>query len=316
MKIIFGMFLLHALKTVHLEEMVDTTLILRRTITLDCKYSGNDTIMQLHWAKVNGSSEEAMCSVHKSYGKYISPKYMSRLSFVLENSSSDLSITLRETSDADIGIYVCYVIVYPTGTLRKVIAVQADDFGHTDLTSDQVFRENSRISLNFLYTLMGDVKKVTLQKFANGKKDLVAYCEHPLNGKRLLLYGFDFINHSFVNCSDLQNITLIIHQAAITDGGLYQCHFWLDVKNHTISVNVQLQSIDVAPMHTFALIWVSSLLVIIGIFTTAAFCIVRTRKKKTIQAKQVKFSFNSTRPQLKMDTVDMEHTYANFIPNF
>ncbi|XP_077123795.1 CD226 antigen isoform X2 [Ranitomeya variabilis] len=198
MKITFGLFLLHMLKTVHLQEMVDTTLILRRTITLDCKYSGNNTIMQLHWAKVNGSSEEAMCSVHKSYGKYISPKYMSRLSFVLENSSSDLSIMLRETSDADIGIYVCYVVVYPTGTLKKVIAVQA----------------------------------------------------------------------------------------------------------------------GVSPMRTFALIWVSSLLVIVGIFTTAALCIVRTRKKKRIQAKQVNVSFNSTCPQLKMDTVDMEHTYANFIPNF
>ncbi|XP_073532802.1 CD226 antigen [Phyllobates terribilis] len=316
MKIIFGLFLLHTIKTVHLEEMVDTTLILRRTITLNCKYSGNDTIMQLHWTKVNGSSEEAMCSVHKSYGKYISPKYLSRLSFVLENSSSDVSITLRETSDVDIGIYVCHMVVYPTGTLKKVVAVQADDFGLTEPISHQAFRENSRMSLNFLYTLMGDVKKVTVQKFANGKMDLVAYCEHPLNGRRLLIYGFDFINRSFVNCSDLQNITLMIHQAAITDGGLYQCHFWLNVKNHTISVNVQLQTIGVTPIRTFALIWGSSLLVIVGIFTTAALCIVRTRKKKRIQAKQVNVSFNSTRPQIKMDIVDMEHTYANVIPNF
>ncbi|XP_075172180.1 CD226 antigen [Anomaloglossus baeobatrachus] len=243
MKIIFGMLLLHTIKIVHLEEMVDTTIILRRTITLDCKYSGNGTITQLHWSKVNGSVEETICSVHKSYGKFISPKYMSRLSFVLENSSSDLSITMREASDADIGLYACYVVVYPTGILKKIISVQADDISHTVPTSYQTFRENSKITLNFPYTLMGDVKKVMVEKFADGKKDLVTYCEHPMNGRRLIIYGFDFINHSFVNCSDLQNITLIIHKAIFTTRGLYQCHFWLDVKNHTISVNVELQAI-------------------------------------------------------------------------
>ncbi|KAM4026801.1 CD226 antigen [Anomaloglossus baeobatrachus] len=286
MKIIFGMLLLHTIKIVHLEEMVDTTIILRRTITLDCKYSGNGTITQLHWSKVNGSVEETICSVHKSYGKFISPKYMSRLSFVLENSSSDLSITMREASDADIGLYACYVVVYPTGILKKIISVQADDISHTVPTSYQTFRENSKITLNFPYTLMGDVKKVMVEKFADGKKDLVTYCEHPMNGRRLIIYGFDFINHSFVNCSDLQNITLIIHKAIFTTRGLYQCHFWLDVKNHTISVNVELQAIDVTPLGTFALICGVSILVIVVIFTAAALCVISasaTHKHKQIK---------------------------------
>lgn len=110
---------------VQLKEIVDTTLILRQTITLECKYSGNETAIQIHWTKVNGSFEETVCTIHKGYGTYISPKYMSRLSFVVENSSSDLSITLRETSEADIGIWVCYLTLFPTGIMKKVIAVQA-----------------------------------------------------------------------------------------------------------------------------------------------------------------------------------------------
>ncbi|KAG9479115.1 hypothetical protein GDO78_012661, partial [Eleutherodactylus coqui] len=225
-----------------LEEIVDTTLILRSTITLDCKYPGNETVIQIHWAKVNGSLEEVICTIHRSYGNYISQKYMSRLSYVVGNSSLDLSITLRETSKVDIGIYVCYVTVFPTGTMKKVIAVQGDDFGHILPSSHQVFKENSKITLNFQNTLSGDVNKVIVQKFAKGKMSLVTYCKNSKHGRKSLSYGFDFIKRSFVNCSDFQNVTLKIHQAAIMDEGIYQCHFWSDDKNQTISVNVHIQT--------------------------------------------------------------------------
>ncbi|XP_069816222.1 CD226 antigen isoform X2 [Dendropsophus ebraccatus] len=238
MNILTGLFFLHMIKTIHLKEIADTSLTLRSTITLDCSYSGKETAMQIHWSKVNGSSEEKIFTMHQSYGKYISQKYMSRLSFVAENSASNVSITLKETSEADIGIYVCYLVLFPTGTMKKVIAVQADDFGPIVPSSHQNFKENSNITLNFLYTSLGDVKKVIIQRFTNGKIDLVASCEHSRYGRNHLSYGFDFINRSFVNCSDIQNVTVKIHQASITDEGLYQCHFWSDEKNQTISISV------------------------------------------------------------------------------
>ncbi|XP_040288289.1 CD226 antigen [Bufo bufo] len=313
MNIIICLFFLHLIESVHLEEIVDSTLILRRAITLDCKYSGKETLIQAQWSKVNGSFEETMCTIHKSYGTYILQKYMNRLSFVAENSS-DLSIILNETSKADIGIYVCYLAVFPIGSVKKVIAVQADDFGPIVPSSHQTFKENTDITLNFLYTLLGHVKQVTVQKFTDGKMDLVAHCEHLMNGRKLLSYGIDFSKHSFLNCSDLQNITLTIRQAAITDEGLYQCHFWLDDKNHTISIEVRLQNTGITSMSKFALICGISLLVIV-IFTIAAFCLVRRQNNKRIQVKQVNVSFNSTYPQLDIETVDEEHTYANFVPN-
>ncbi|XP_075684496.1 CD226 antigen [Rhinoderma darwinii] len=315
MKIIIGLFFLHIIKTIQIEDIVDTTLMLRSTITLDCKYSGNETVIQIYWTKFNGSFEEAICTIHQNFGKYISQNYMGRMSFAVKNLSSDLSITLRETSEADIGIYFCYLTLFPTGTMKKVIAVQADDFGHIIPSSHQTLKENSSIILNFLYTLLGDVNKVTVQRFANGKIDFVAHCEHSMNGGKLT-YGFDFMKRSFVNCLDLKNITLIIHQAAITDEGLYQCHFCSDDKNQTIAVNVHLQTIGITAISTFALLCGVSLLVIIVIFTIATWCLIRTRKNKRIQAKQVNVSFNSTYPQIKIDTLDEEHTYANFVPNF
>ncbi|XP_056377446.1 CD226 antigen-like isoform X2 [Hyla sarda] len=286
MKTIVGLLFLYTVQTIHLEEIVDTTLVLRSTITLDCSYSGNATAIQFHWSKVNGTFEETICTRHQSYGKYISEKYMSRLSFVVENSASDVSIILKETSEADIGIYICYVALFPTGTVKKVIAVQADDFGHIEPSSHQSFKENASITLNFLYTLLGDVKQVTVQKFTSGKIDLVASCAHVRNGRTRLSYGFDFIHHSFVNCSNLQNITLIIHKACVTDDGLYQCLFWSDVKTQTISKRVYLQKKGTTSFSMLALICGASSLVIVVIFTIAALCLVSVYQRECHQVLQ------------------------------
>ncbi|XP_075126877.1 CD226 antigen [Leptodactylus fuscus] len=315
MRMLIVLSFLHMMKSVQPEEIVDTTLILRRTITLDCRYSGSGTVIQIHWAKVNGSAEETICTIHKSYGKYISQKYMSRMSFAVENSSSDLSITLRETSEADIGIYVCYLAQFPAGTMKKVIAVQADNLSHIVPSSHQAFEEHSNITLNFLYTSIGDVNQVTVHKFTNGKMDLVAYCERQMSGRKLLSYGFDFLKRSFLNCADLRNITLTIYQGAITDEGLYQCHFSSEDKNQTTSINVHSKTIGRTPISTFALICGISLLIIVVIFTIAALCIVWRQKNKRIQAKQVDVSFSSTYAEPNIDTMDEDHIYANFVPN-
>ncbi|KAG8571354.1 hypothetical protein GDO81_011611 [Engystomops pustulosus] len=315
MKMLCALLFLQMFKTVQL-EIVDSTLILRSTITLDCKYSGSETAVQIHWAKVNGSYEETICTIHRSYGKYISPTYMSRLAFVLENSSLDLSITLKETSKADLGIYVCYMALFPAGTMKKVTEVKAVDFSHIEPLSRLDLKEKSNITLNFLYTGLRDVNQVIVQKFTNGKMDLVMYCQRQTNGRKLLSYGFDFLTRSVGNCSALQNITLIIQHAAITDKGVYECQFQSHDMNQAVSVDVHIQTLGITSISTFALIIGSSLIVIVAIFTIAALCLVRTQKNKKVQEKQVNVGFHSPNPQLKIYAMEEEeHTYANFVPN-
>lgn len=107
-----------------LEEFVDTKVLLRKRITLDCIYTSNETLIQASWQKWNGSSWELIVSTHKTYGTYISENYKGKITFV-ENSSSDFSLTLENASEEDTGTYLCKFTVFPIGTVQKRIRVQA-----------------------------------------------------------------------------------------------------------------------------------------------------------------------------------------------
>ncbi|XP_063779459.1 CD226 antigen [Pseudophryne corroboree] len=313
MKIMMGLFFLHIIKTVLVEEIVDTTVTLRKRMTLDCMYSGKETILQSSWFKLNGSFEEQLCAFHMIHGKYFSEKYKGRMSFVVENFSSDMSIILTETAKEDIGIYFCYIALFPKGTVRKVIAVQADDFGKIIPSANQIFAENTTISLNFQYTLGGDVKKVTLEKFKDVKMDTIVFCEKQMTSRTKATYGFDFINRAIVNCSILQNITMFIYQAASMDKGLYKCHFNAGNQSQTIAVNVYLKK-GISPLYTVVLMYGGSLVVIIVIVFTATICVIRKWKYKCGVNTQPTPTFNSTHCPIYQNKSDIkveEHIYAN-----
>lgn len=108
-----------------LENYVDSKVLLREKITLDCIYSSNEPLIQSSWLKWNGSSWEPIVSIHKIYEPYISEKYKGKMSFVDENSSSDFSLTLENMSEEDAGTYLCAITFFPKGTVQKRIAVQA-----------------------------------------------------------------------------------------------------------------------------------------------------------------------------------------------
>lgn len=106
-----------------LDEFVDTKVLLRKRITLDCIYTSNETLIQSSWLKWNGSSWELIVSTHKTYGTYISENYKGKMTYV-ENSSSDFSLTLENASVEDTGTYLCKFTVFPIGTVQKRIRVQ------------------------------------------------------------------------------------------------------------------------------------------------------------------------------------------------
>ncbi|XP_075067443.1 CD226 antigen [Mixophyes fleayi] len=311
MKIIIGLFFLHIIKSDLVEGIVDTTVILRKRITLGCMYSGSETIVQCSWFKFNGSFEEPLCAFHNTYGKYISEKYKGRMSFVFENISSDMSITLTETSKQDIGIYFCYIALFPLGTVKKVIAVQEDDFGKIMPSSHQTFTENSTITLNFQYTLEGDVKKVTLERFTDVKMDTIVSCEKLMNSRTKATYGFDFINRILVDCSILHNITILIYQAASTDEGLYKSYFNAGSQNQTIVVNMRLKK-GISPLYTVAVMYGGSLVIIIAIISIAVICVKRKWKHKSKETiPPTTSSTYNVEYQPRSGTMYGEHIYAN-----
>ncbi|KAM5158226.1 LOW QUALITY PROTEIN: CD226 antigen-like [Mantella aurantiaca] len=295
-----------------LKDFVDTKVLLRKRINLDCIYSSNETLIQSSWQKWNGSSWESFVSIHKTYGTYISEKYKGKISFVVENSSSDISLTLENVSKEDIGIYLCAFTVFPKGTVRKKITVQADGFGEMIPSTHETFTENSSIILTFQHTLKGKVINMTLEKCTDGKVDIIAYCELKMSGRKQLTYGFDYSKHSHVNCSDLQSVTLSIKHAFRKDEGFYRCHFYTEELSQTIAIKMHLKQ-GTASVSTVLLMYGLSLFAILVIVGTALVCILRKWKHK----KEVKPATPTYCPAYfyqQCNNMEEEHIYANFQP--
>ncbi|XP_077348506.1 CD226 antigen-like [Lithobates pipiens] len=309
----FAGLILLQVKNVLLEEFVDTKVLLRKRITLDCIYTRNETLIQASWQKWNRSSWEIIVSTHKTYGTYISENYKGKITFV-ENLSSDFSLTLENASEEDTGTYLCKFTAFPIGTVQKRIIVQEDGFGEIIPSNNETFTENSSILLTFQYTLKGNVINVTLEKFTDGKVDTIAYCELKIHGRKQLTYSFDYSKHSLVNCSDLHSVTLSIQQASRKDEGFYRCYFYTEELNQAVVVHMHLKQ-EIASLSTVLLMYGSSLVAIIVIASTALLCIVRKWKHKKQEIKPATPTFCPVYFSQQSDNMNEEHIYANFQPN-
>ncbi|XP_072267601.1 CD226 antigen [Pyxicephalus adspersus] len=317
MLVFAGLILLQIIKNVLLEDFVDTKVLLRKRITLDCIYSINETLIQSSWMKWNGSSWEPIVSSHQTFGTYISEKYKGKMSFLVENSSTDFSLALENVSEEDAGIYLCTFTVFPKGSVQKRIKVQADGFGEIIPSTKTTFTENSNIILTFQYTLKGNVNNMTLEKCTDGKVDTIAYCELTMHRRKQLSYGFDYSKHSLVNCSDLQTITLSIQKASKKDEGFYRCHFYTEEMDQAVVVEMLLKP-GIASLSTVLVMYGSSLLAIIVILGTALICILRKWKNWKHKKREVKPETPTFCPEyISQQTSNMEeeHIYANMQPN-
>ncbi|KAE8598257.1 hypothetical protein XENTR_v10016773 [Xenopus tropicalis] len=292
------------------DRIVDTTVVLRKNLDLECIYHEEGVIIQFDWAKVVESSEEQLCSISRTYGKDITEKYKGRVRFLNEGSSSDASLRLTDTSDDDIGIYYCYITTFAKGTIKKIIDVRADDFGKITASSHRTFRNHETITLNFHCTLKAKVKQITVKKLSHGKMDTIAFCNDEIHTPR---YGLNDIKHISLNCSSLCNVTLGIQNFTSKDEGLYICNFTTEKGNEATVVNVSNE----VHLSLIPFIWGgSAIFAVIAIIIFTTLCIKRKHKheekEKTLQSKvnfRSKPSINNT-----TNSAEEEVFYANVQP--
>ncbi|XP_053571828.1 CD226 antigen [Bombina bombina] len=294
----------YAIKFAASERTVDAIVLLKKNIFLDCVYSGNDNITQTSWFKKSGSSEEKLCLHDTHYGTHIPEKYKKRVILTDKYSSSqDKSIILVDTSEEDIGTYICYISTFPGGTLKKIISVQKDGFNKLRPSSHHTFMEHQNVTLHFQCTLKGIVKQVTLVRVGDDKVDAIAFCGVSLKAN----YAFDYKERVFVDCFNMSSIVLFIPRITKTDGGLYLCTFYTDIGNHSIVVNLQNQKSSLfAPFVYGGCTLVA--LVVAGIIITFV-CI--TRKSKSTKSK-VELSNLPMTSRREQAPIEDEHLYANF----
>ncbi|OCT74575.1 hypothetical protein XELAEV_18033560mg [Xenopus laevis] len=284
---------LHLSKTIAYDKIVDTTVVLRNNLDLECIYHEEGTVIQFVWSKVVESSEERICSIHAIYGKDITKKYKDRVMFLNDHSSSDASLRLTDTSENDTGIYYCYITTLLRGTVKKLIEVRADDFGDITASSHRAFRTNEIIYLNFQCILKANVTQIVIKRHSHGKMETIAFCNDEVHTPR---YGINDIKHISLDCLSLCNVTLIIQNFTSKDVGLYICNLTTEKGNEVTVVKVSKAAV-------FA---------IIAIIIITTLCIKRKHKHEENTTLQSKLSFRfKTSTNNSTNSAIEEDIYAN-----
>lgn len=93
-------------------------------MVLECLCPWQGTLSTVSWTKP--PNKDSIAVFHPEYGKSFSYHYQERIEF-LRRTPMDGSISLRNVTHQDIGLYYCSVQTYPQGSWMK--SFQVEDLG-------------------------------------------------------------------------------------------------------------------------------------------------------------------------------------------
>uniref|UniRef100_A0A3Q3NCM8 CD226 molecule n=1 Tax=Mastacembelus armatus TaxID=205130 RepID=A0A3Q3NCM8_9TELE len=212
---------------VHLEEGM--------VLNCLCPWEGN--LSMVSWTKIPDKYPVAV--FHPEYGMAFSHHYRERIEF-LRTTPLDGSISMRNVTHQDIGLYHCSVQTFPQGPWTRTI--QVEDLGepahiscsqviitNTELVAEQ----NNNLTINCNHQHNGTVYQAVLQKMPHGQLwDLIGVCKNVDGG----LVGEDYSNRGQVICADSLDVTLHLTHVIQEDAGFYRCIFSTDVGEQTVTV--------------------------------------------------------------------------------
>uniref|UniRef100_A0A3Q3NE32 CD226 molecule n=1 Tax=Mastacembelus armatus TaxID=205130 RepID=A0A3Q3NE32_9TELE len=214
---------------VHLEEGM--------VLNCLCPWEGN--LSMVSWTKIPDKYPVAV--FHPEYGMAFSHHYRERIEF-LRTTPLDGSISMRNVTHQDIGLYHCSVQTFPQGPWTRTI--QVEDLEEDDSTepptpeviitnTELVAEQNNNLTINCNHQHNGTVYQAVLQKMPHGQLwDLIGVCKNVDGG----LVGEDYSNRGQVICADSLDVTLHLTHVIQEDAGFYRCIFSTDVGEQTVTV--------------------------------------------------------------------------------
>ena len=115
----------NALYPVAVQEMETTTVRLEEGMVLDCLCPWGGNLSMVSWTKV--PDKDPVAVFHPEYGVAFSHHYRERIEF-LRSTPMDGSISMRNVTHQDIGVYHCSVQTFPQGPWTRNI--QVEDLGN------------------------------------------------------------------------------------------------------------------------------------------------------------------------------------------
>ncbi|XP_060921092.1 CD226 antigen isoform X2 [Labrus mixtus] len=231
--------------TVHLEE----------GMVLDCLCPWNGNLSMVSWNKV--PDKEPVAVFHPEYGVAFSHHYRERIEF-LRTTPMDGSISMRNVTHQDIGLYHCSVQTFPQGPWTRNIQVEDLDTPPEEDDSPQpptpedvrvdtelVAERNNNLTIKCNHVHNGTVYQVILEKMPHSQPwSIIGVCKKVEGG----LVGEDYSDRGGVSCADSLDVSLHLTGVVPEDSGFYRCTFSTDTGVQTTTV-----LLTVAPPGGFSL---------------------------------------------------------------
>ncbi|XP_038583073.1 CD226 antigen isoform X2 [Micropterus salmoides] len=209
-----------------------------------CPWEGN--LSMVSWTKT--PDKDPVAVFHPEFGVAFHQQYRERIEF-LRTTHMDGSISMRNVTHQDIGLYHCSVQTFPQGPWTRNVQVEdldeppeeGDDTTEpptpevlktdTELVEEQ--NNNLNISCNRKHN--GTVYQVILEKMPHSQPwVIIGVCKKVEGG----LVNEDYSDRGWVSCTDSLDVSLHLTGVVLEDGGFYRCTFSTDEGVQTTTVKL------------------------------------------------------------------------------
>ncbi|XP_028288929.1 CD226 antigen isoform X3 [Parambassis ranga] len=229
--------------TVQVKEPVIVRLEEGMVLGCLCPWEGN--LSMVSWTKVPDKYPVAV--FHPEYGVAFSHHYRERVEF-LRTTPMDGSISMRNVTHQDIGLYHCSVQTFPQGPWTQNVQVEDLDeppeednltepppTDQTAADAELVAEQSNNLTIKCNHQHNGTVHQVILERMLHGQPwGIIGVCKKVEGG----LVSEDYSDRGTVSCEDSLDVSLHLSDVMQEDSGFYRCTFSTDAGQQTNTVQL------------------------------------------------------------------------------
>ncbi|XP_078136795.1 CD226 antigen isoform X2 [Sander vitreus] len=220
---------------VAVQQMEAATVRLEEGMVLNCLCPWDGNLSMVSWTKV--PDKDPVAIFHPEYGVVFSHHYRERIEF-LRTTPMDGSISMRNVTHQDIGVYHCSVQTFPQGPWTRNIQVEdldepPEEDNSAESPTPEVIETDNNLTISCNHEHNGTIYQVILEKMPHGQPwGIIGVCKKVEGG----LVGEDYSDRGRVSCADSLDVSLHLTGVVQEDGGFYRCTFSTDAGVRTTTV--------------------------------------------------------------------------------
>ncbi|XP_019942933.2 CD226 antigen isoform X1 [Paralichthys olivaceus] len=298
---------------VAVQQKEAVTVRLEEGMILNCLCPWKGNLSMVSWTKI--PEKYPIAVFHPEHGSAFSLHHRERIEF-LRKTPMDGSISMRNVTHQDIGIYHCSVQTFPRGPWTTSAQVEdldeppeegEDDDDEEDTVEppttevnvvdvELVAEQDSNMTIGCNHKHDGTVYQALLERMPHGHLwGIIGVCKQVEGG----LVREDYSDRGQVSCADSLDVNLHLTGVVPDDGGFYRCTFNTDAGVRTTTVQLTVVtpggfSLSLYMMYIYIGAGGAGLLLVIVVLILA----LRQRKKSRREEYRVKLHPSQRQPNI------------------